>query len=165
MYNRIRLEPLDTSVPDREIFIGWDRGLGTFFAQVFEGTDPEGEDILLVDRGDKVDEITDPAEAIDALRPYAQIPDTLAEVLTAQRDAPGAREKSPFVDVSLPREPAARTSAAIESIDRSPVGTSASDLIEACGLDSSQSVEPPLELDSSAVSSDAAGPDAAEAGP
>lgn len=94
--NRIRLAPRDDSVADRDIVIGWDRGLGTFFAQVLDGTDVEEEPIVRVEVGSAPDEITDPAQAIDAIRPYAQIPDHLVEILVQQRDAPGARERSPF---------------------------------------------------------------------
>lgn len=94
--NRIRLTPRDDRVVGREIFIGWDRGLGTFFAQVLDGPDVEGEDMVRVHVGSEPDDITDPAQAIDAIRPYAQIPDNLVEELIQQRDAPGARERSPF---------------------------------------------------------------------
>ncbi|MEV0109233.1 hypothetical protein AB0H42_23225 [Nocardia sp. NPDC050799] len=95
--NRIRLTPREDGVAGRDIVIGWDRGLGTFFAQVLDGTDAEGEPVVRVHVGSEPDDITDPAEAIDAISSYAQIPDNLVEELNRQRDAPGARERSPFV--------------------------------------------------------------------
>jgi hypothetical protein len=95
--NRIRLTPREDGVAGRDIVIGWDRGLGTFFAQVLDGTDAEGEPIVRVHVGGEPDDITDPAQAIDAIRAYAQIPENLVEELNRQRDAPGARERSPFV--------------------------------------------------------------------
>lgn len=94
--NRIRLTPRDDSVAGRDVVIGCDRGLGTVFAQVLDGPDAEGEPIVRVYVGGEPDEITDPARAIDTIRPYAQIPDHLVEVLVQQRDAPGARERSSF---------------------------------------------------------------------
>ncbi|WP_280426681.1 hypothetical protein [Nocardia carnea] len=98
--NRIRLTPHEEVAAGRDIVIGWDRGLGTFFAQVLDGpdgSDIEGEPIVRVHVGSAPDDITDPAQAIDAIRAYAQIPDNLVDELNRQRDAAGARERSPFV--------------------------------------------------------------------
>lgn len=98
MNNRVRLTPLDNSVPDREIYVGWDRGLGTYFAQVYDGVDVDGEDVLSLDLGNEPGEIDTPDAAIEAIRPYAEIPEDLPTALSGQREAPGALERSPYVD-------------------------------------------------------------------
>ncbi|WP_280254951.1 hypothetical protein [Nocardia wallacei] len=98
MNNRVRLTPLDDSVPDREIYVGWDRGLGTYFAQVYDGVDADGEDVLSLDLGNEPGEIGTPDAAIEAIRPYAKIPEDLPAALNGQREAPGALERSPYAD-------------------------------------------------------------------
>ncbi|RSN60520.1 hypothetical protein [Amycolatopsis sp. WAC 04182] len=86
--NRVPLTPRDTTTnPHLEIVVGWDRGMQTYFAQVFNGTNEYGEDIMLVDIGTRVGEITYPGAVIDAVRPYADIPDDLGRMLAAQREA------------------------------------------------------------------------------
>lgn len=95
--NRIRLTPTEDSAPEREIYIGWDRGLGTYFAQVFDGVDSTGEEIISLDLGNEPGEIATAAEAVEAVRSYAEIPEELASTLAEQQSAPGALEQSPFV--------------------------------------------------------------------
>jgi hypothetical protein len=96
--NRVRLTPLDDSVPDREIYVGWDRPMGTYFAQVFDGVDAAGEDVVTLDLGNEVGEIPTPDAAIDAVRPYARVEDDLRPTLVAQQEAPGAQTLSPFAE-------------------------------------------------------------------
>nr|BFE51203.1 hypothetical protein GCM10017745_46300 [Saccharothrix mutabilis subsp. capreolus] len=72
---------------DREVYVGWDNALQTYFAQVIDGTDQHGEDILTVDLGNDVNQVTDAAEVIEALRPYAEIPDELPALLERSRTA------------------------------------------------------------------------------
>lgn len=55
-----------------DIAIGWDR-VGTFFAYVFD-RDADGEDVVIVNIGDRPGEITNPQDAIQHVRPYAAIP-------------------------------------------------------------------------------------------
>lgn len=86
--NRVALTSRDTAEnPHLEIVVGWDRGMQTYFAQVFNGLNEYGEDNLLVDIGNRVGEITYPGAVIDAVRPYADIPDDLGRTLAAQREA------------------------------------------------------------------------------
>ncbi|MFE5570720.1 hypothetical protein ACFQ68_37400 [Amycolatopsis japonica] len=59
----------------------------TYFAQVFNGANEYGEDIMLVDIGNRVGEITYPGAVIDAVRPYAEVPDDLGRILAGQREA------------------------------------------------------------------------------
>jgi hypothetical protein len=85
-HSRIRLETLAAQAhPDREVFVGWDRPVGTYYVQVFDGCDQDGEDVVLLDRGGILDRITDPAAAIDVVRPYAVIPEDLPATLTRHR--------------------------------------------------------------------------------
>lgn len=98
--NRIRLTPIDGSAPEREVYIGWDRGMQTYFAQVFDGVDEAGEDVTSLDLGNEPGELATAAEAVEAVRAYAEIPEDLASSLTAQQAAPGALEPSPFLPPS-----------------------------------------------------------------
>ncbi|MEV0766264.1 hypothetical protein [Nocardia sp. NPDC050435] len=125
--NSIELEASDLGVPDRRVFIGWDRGLGTFFVRVTDGFDDDGELVLRLMLGTCPDEISTAAAAIEAIRPYAIIPDNLPAVLAAQHDAPGAQQRSPFVAL-IPRRPAPAAHAG------PGVGPSPADLIEACEI-------------------------------
>lgn len=83
--SRIRLQPLSDLNPDREIYVGWDEGLQTYYAQVFDGQDEQGEDRLTVDVGNDLGDITYPGGVISALRPYADITDDLGELLNISR--------------------------------------------------------------------------------
>ncbi|MBN9743593.1 hypothetical protein DMP23_21360 [Amycolatopsis sp. A1MSW2902] len=70
---------------DREVYVGWDDPLQTYFAQVRDGTDEHGEDRLTVDVGGGFGDITYPGGAIAAIRPYAEIPEDLGELLNISR--------------------------------------------------------------------------------
>ena len=96
--NRVRLTPLDDSIPDREIYVGWDRPMGTYFAQVYDGVDAAGEDIVSLDLGNEIGEIPSADAAIEAVRPYARVDDDLRGTLVAQQEAPGAQTLSPFAE-------------------------------------------------------------------
>ncbi|WP_158892596.1 hypothetical protein [Amycolatopsis anabasis] len=94
--SRIRLEPLDADAhPQREIHVGWDDVLHTYYATVFDGVDADGEHIPLVERGTDIGEILEPAIALDAVRPYAEIPDDLGTTLATHR----ASDTATFVDL------------------------------------------------------------------
>ncbi|MEU8900686.1 hypothetical protein AB0C65_32815 [Nocardia sp. NPDC048505] len=84
--SRIRLQPNDDHA-DRgiEVYIGFEPALKTYFAQVFDGLDADGEEIMPVDLGNEPGEIKTPHAAIEALEPYAEIPDDLYERLRAGR--------------------------------------------------------------------------------
>ena len=95
--NRIRLTPIEGSTPEREVYIGWDRGLQTYFAQVFDGVDSTGEDVISLDLGNEPGELATAADAVEAVRAYAEIPEDLASSLADQQAGPGALEPSPFL--------------------------------------------------------------------
>ncbi|WP_158892594.1 hypothetical protein [Amycolatopsis anabasis] len=86
--SRIPLTPLNAADhPDREIYVGWDRGMQTYYAQVFDGEDANGNEVLLVDRGNSIGDLTYPGGVIDAVRDYAEIPADLATRLADDRAA------------------------------------------------------------------------------
>ncbi|MFI8978453.1 hypothetical protein ACIGO9_36625 [Nocardia asteroides] len=98
--NRIRLTPIEGSTPEREVYIGWDRGLQTYFAQVFDGVDSTGEDVISLDLGNEPRELATAADAVEAVRAYAEIPEDLASSLADQQAGPGALAPSPFLPPS-----------------------------------------------------------------
>ncbi len=86
--NRVSLTPQDTTAnPDMEIVVGWDRGMQTYFAQVFNGVNEYGEEVMPIDIGNRTGEITYPGAVLDAVRPFAEVPDDLGLVLATQREA------------------------------------------------------------------------------
>lgn len=86
--SRIRLQPHNpTMFPVREVYVGWDNVLHTYYAHVIDGNDDDGEERRTVDLGGDIAEITQPGTAIGAVRPYAEIPDHLGELLTINRVA------------------------------------------------------------------------------
>lgn len=86
--SRIRLEALTSDIyPDREVWVGWDHGMQSYFAQVFDGVDGQGEDVVTVDAGNLVSQYTHPDDLAPLLRDYANIPDDVRDQLIADRDA------------------------------------------------------------------------------
>jgi hypothetical protein len=84
--SRIRLQPLAAALhPDREVYVGWDERLQTYFAQVIDGQDEGGNDRLTVDLGGDIGDITYPGGVISALRPYAEISEDLGALLNISR--------------------------------------------------------------------------------
>ncbi len=79
--------------PRIEVVIGWDRPLRTFYAQVLtlddNGDETDDNPYLWV--GTDYDEITDPAAVLNAVRPYAVLPDDLTGKLLADAVREGAR--------------------------------------------------------------------------
>jgi hypothetical protein len=81
--SRIRLQPRNADIfIAREVYVGWDNVLQTYYAHVIDGDDDHGEERRTVDLGGDIAEITHPGRAIDAVRPYADIPDDLGDLLT-----------------------------------------------------------------------------------
>ncbi|WP_412538693.1 hypothetical protein R8Z50_22910 [Longispora sp. K20-0274] len=79
------LQPLD-AYAGHTIRVGWDRPLATFFVQVLPPDGKEDEPgSVFVWQGFARGEIRTPEQAIDLISPYAQIPDTLAADLAADR--------------------------------------------------------------------------------
>jgi hypothetical protein len=86
--SRIRLQPHNSTMfPAREVYVGWDNVLQTYYAHVIDGNDQDGEEHRTVDLGGDIAEVTQPGAAIGAIRAYAEIPDDLAELLTISRVA------------------------------------------------------------------------------
>jgi hypothetical protein len=84
--SRIRLHPRSTMMhADREIYVGWDNVLQTYYAHVIDGQDEHGEERRTVDLGGDIGEITYPGGVIAAVRPYAEIPEDLGELLNISR--------------------------------------------------------------------------------
>lgn len=99
--SRYDLEPhvgAVTTYGPLSVSIGWDAPLNTYFAMILrEGDNVPDENRDLLWNGTRYGEIAEPDAAIEALRPYAKIPDGLAAVLTADRLREGSRPISPFV--------------------------------------------------------------------
>lgn len=82
-----RLTP-SSGHPGYVIAVGWDRALNTYFAHVWDETENGDGTVLWI--GPTTAPITDPVEAVDAVRPYVH-PDVdlaaLAQQLAADRGA------------------------------------------------------------------------------
>ncbi|RLK12677.1 hypothetical protein DER29_5961 [Micromonospora sp. M71_S20] len=89
--SRHNLTPLPHRI-DHKVSVGWDRPLTSYFAVVLNHgeTDETSPDALPVWLG-AMERVTDPDEVIEAVRPYAHIPDTLRIDLEADRDREGSR--------------------------------------------------------------------------
>lgn len=70
------------NTPGLVIVAGWDNPLETYFAQVWDGGEPEAGDLLLWLGGERGEVVTISA-LVDHLAPYAEIPE---ETLTSLRD-------------------------------------------------------------------------------
>lgn len=95
--SRHELTPLDETVSC--IAVGWERTFGTFYAQVFLAADDNEYDIPSISLGDDFYEATDPAQVIDVVRPYAQVPANLAITLHADAQAEGSCEPPTLVSI------------------------------------------------------------------
>lgn len=73
-----------------EICVGWDRPLGTFFAQVLDTTD-EFEDEELLWTGTSLGQHLTLDGIIDALRPWAAIPPDVVMALLEDKAREGTR--------------------------------------------------------------------------
>ena len=69
--------------PDRSVIVGWDRPMGTYFAHV-RALDRDQDDQLIVWLGGDYHEITTAEDLMEAIRPFAVIPDGLQDVLEAE---------------------------------------------------------------------------------
>ncbi|WP_280385965.1 hypothetical protein [Nocardia wallacei] len=123
--SRIPLQTLDAAHhPDREVIVGWDRGLRTYFAQVFDGHDHTGGDIILLDIGNWFGEFTDPQDVIDIVRPYAAVGDDLHDQLVRDRDPQGpGHQAEPMPGLSDPGEsplPTAQSAPGLPGPDMTP---------------------------------------------
>ncbi|WP_374133320.1 hypothetical protein [Sphingomonas sp. 28-62-20] len=94
----------DRRNPQASAFVGWDRPLQTYFAQVLSAPDEDGEEIELVWVGTAFGELPRAVDAIRVLEPYCQIEASLAAQLEidrmaclATRDGPNQLEAKAFM--------------------------------------------------------------------
>ena len=95
--------PLRDGIAAASAFVGWDRPLQTYFAQVLSAPDEDGEEIELVWVGTAFGELPRAVDAIRVLEPYCQIEASLAAQLEidrmaclATRDGPNQLEAGPI---------------------------------------------------------------------
>lgn len=86
-----------TTLPHRQgyqVHVGWDRPLGSYFATVINLgiVDETSPDALPVWLG-AMERVTDPTTVIEAVRPYAVIPENLRAELEADRSREGTRTR------------------------------------------------------------------------
>ena len=83
---RIHLQPLAAFLyPDREVYVGWDQALQTYYARVTDGVDDAGQERTTLWVGAGLGEFTEPSMVLHAAGRYAEIPDDLADLLTIGR--------------------------------------------------------------------------------
>jgi hypothetical protein len=63
------------------VTVGWEPALGSYFAHVYLTADDNEYDEPTITVGEDFNEVTDPTDVIDVVRPYARIPASLAEML------------------------------------------------------------------------------------
>lgn len=83
---------LEPYTAGREVAVGWDRPLGTFFAQVFDTTkdeDDQAYELLWI--GFYPGEVPEPQDVCEAVRPWARVPSDLLDLLAADRRREGFR--------------------------------------------------------------------------
>ncbi|WP_432854963.1 hypothetical protein ACQPXB_21275 [Amycolatopsis sp. CA-161197] len=83
--SRIRLQPRAFAGIEREIYVGWDNVLQTYYAHVIDGNDANGEERRLLDLGGDIGDVTDPERIVAAVRGYADVPDGLGDMLNNTR--------------------------------------------------------------------------------
>jgi hypothetical protein len=74
--------------------VGWDRPLGTFFAQAF-AIDEEGEEEVIVWEGSYPGELPTPRSAIAVIERYCDVPESLVRELETDRLATLAQTDGP----------------------------------------------------------------------
>jgi hypothetical protein len=79
--------PLRDGIAAASAFVGWDRPLQTFFAQVLGAPDEDGEETELVWVGTSPGELPRAVDAIRVLEPYCHIGGGLAAQLEIDRMA------------------------------------------------------------------------------
>ena len=96
--------PLRDGVAAASAYVGWDRPLQTYFAQVLSAPDGDGEETEIVWVGTAFGELPLAVDAIRALEPYCHIEASLAAQLEidrmaclATRDGPNQLEAKAFM--------------------------------------------------------------------
>lgn len=86
---RIQLQPRSAVLhPGREVYVGWDQALQTYYAHVIHGADDGGNVRFTLRVGTGPGEIVEPAQVVDAARRFAEIPDDLTDLLNTGRALP-----------------------------------------------------------------------------
>ena len=80
--------------PVARVTVGWDRPLGTFFAQAV-AIDEEGEEEVIVWEGSYPGELPTPRSAIAVIERYCDVPESLARELETDRLATLAQADGP----------------------------------------------------------------------
>lgn len=88
--SRHEIAPLNTGISC--VAIGWERGFGSFYFQMYRTDNACPFDTPDDEIGLDFEQITDPKKIIDAVRPYAHIPDDLNQQLTADKAREGTCE-------------------------------------------------------------------------
>jgi hypothetical protein len=71
------------------VVIGWEKAFGSFWAHVYLAGDGSGFPCPSLEIGGDFREVKDPAIVIDFVRPYAHVPEDLADILTADAETEG----------------------------------------------------------------------------
>lgn len=96
--SRHELEPSVNIDPlPRSVAIGWDPPLATFFAIVSRPGEGDGEDEIFLWIGTDYAEVPEVDAIINAVRPYAVIPDNLRSILENDRLNEGSRPRPPWL--------------------------------------------------------------------
>jgi hypothetical protein len=102
--SRYELTPLNEGVSC--VAVGWERGLGTFFAQVWLVTNNNEDDAPDHDLGCDFRDVVEPKEIIDMVSEYAEVPDDLTDTLNADAAREGTAEVPVAVQVMSGYAPA-----------------------------------------------------------
>jgi len=90
--------------PRHQVVVGWDRTMGSFFAEVadllFDEEDPR-HDVLWIGT-DAFGSMPEPGPVIDAVRPYALVPPELERRLLDDRSLESARVEAPEAGLLFP---------------------------------------------------------------
>ncbi|WP_410585449.1 hypothetical protein [Amycolatopsis sp. lyj-108] len=87
---RIRLQPLPNLHAAREVHVGWDQALETYYAHVCNGVDATGRENFALRIGTIFKEISDPLVVVEAVSAYADVPAELDHLLDVGRRLPNA---------------------------------------------------------------------------
>lgn len=97
--------PVKNGIDATSAWIGWDRPMQTFYAQVLsEPATADQDDEILLWVGTDIGEISRPIDAIRAIEPYCDVPAELAATLEIERmktlaavDGPNQQEAKEFL--------------------------------------------------------------------
>ncbi len=103
MRSAITLDPLPSLIGQYTIWIGWDAEISTYYASVL-GPDSDNGPLGLVWEGSTDRRYLDPEPLIALLRPYAIIPDDLAEQLLGEDQTLRFEEEDEQASIRLPAD-------------------------------------------------------------